>query len=203
MADIYHLHEHKADLVNYEKLGEKSVNNMLTAIEESKKTTLSRFIYAIGIKGVGETTAQNLAQHFGDLEPLMEASIEALEAVPDIGTITAELIYNFFRAEHNVEVIEALIEAGVQWDKVEQVASDNLPLEGQTWVITGTLVASGMSRDEAKARLQSLGAKVSGSVSAKTSALLAGEKAGSKLTKAESLGVRVVLEEEFLALIGA
>ncbi len=203
VADIYHLHEHKADLVNYEKLGEKSVNNMLTAIEESKKTTLSRFIYAIGIKGVGETTAQNLAQHFGDLEPLMEASIEALEAVPDIGTITAELIYNFFRAEHNVEVIEALIEAGVQWDKVEQVASDNLPLEGQTWVITGTLVASGMSRDEAKARLQSLGAKVSGSVSAKTSALLAGEKAGSKLTKAESLGVRVVLEEEFLALIGA
>lgn len=203
VADIYHLQEHKAELVNFEKLGEKSVNNMLTAIEESKSTTLSRFIYAIGIKGVGETTAQNLAQHFGDLPPLMEASIEALEAVPDIGTITAELIYNFFRAEHNVEVIEALQQAGVHWDKVEQVVSDNLPLEGQTWVITGTLVESGMSRDDAKARLQALGAKVSGSVSAKTSALLAGEKAGSKLTKAESLGVRVVLEEEFLALIEA
>ncbi len=203
VADIYHLHEHKADLVNFEKLGEKSVNNMLTAIEQSKNTTLSRFIYAIGIKGVGETNAQNLAQHFGDLAPLMEASIEALEAVPDIGTITAELIYNFFRAEHNVEVIEALQQAGVHWDKVEQVASDNLPLEGQTWVITGTLVESGMSRDDAKAELQALGAKVSGSVSAKTSALLAGEKAGSKLTKAESLGVRVVLEKEFLALIGA
>lgn len=203
VADIYHLNEHKADLVNFEKLGEKSVNNMLTAIEESKSTTLSRFIYAIGIKGVGETTAQNLAHHFGDLAPLMEASIEALEAVPDIGTITAELIYNFFRAEHNVEVIEALQQAGVHWNKVEQVVSDNLPLEGQTWVITGTLVESGMSRDDAKARLQALGAKVSGSVSAKTSALLAGEKAGSKLTKAESLGVRVVLEEEFLALIEA
>lgn len=203
VADIYHLNEHKADLVNLEKLGEKSVNNLLTAIEQSKNTTLSRFIYAIGIKGVGETTAQNLAQHFGDLPPLMEASIEALEAVPDIGTITAELIYNFFRAEHNVEVIEALQQAGVHWDKVEQVVSDNLPLEGQTWVITGTLVESGMSRDDAKTRLQALGAKVSGSVSAKTSALLAGEKAGSKLTKAESLGVRVVLEQEFLALIEA
>ncbi len=203
VADIYHLQEHKAELVNFEKLGEKSVNNMLTAIEQSKSTTLSRFIYAIGIKGVGETTAQNLAQHFGDLAPLMEASIEELEAVPDIGTITAELIYNFFRAEHNVEVIEALQQAGVHWDKVEQVASDNLPLEGQTWVITGTLVESGMSRDDAKAQLQALGAKVSGSVSAKTSALLAGEKAGSKLAKAESLGVRVVLEEEFLALINA
>lgn len=203
VADIYHLQEHKAELVNFEKLGEKSVNNMLTAIEQSKSTTLSRFIYAIGIKGVGETTAQNLAQHFGDLDPLMEASIEELEAVPDIGTITAELIYNFFRAEHNVEVIEALKQAGVHWDKVEQVVSDNLPLEGQTWVITGTLVESGMSRDDAKAQLQALGAKVSGSVSAKTSALLAGEKAGSKLTKAESLGVRVVLEEEFLALINA
>lgn len=203
VADIYHLQEHKAELVNFEKLGEKSVNNMLTAIEQSKSTTLSRFIYAIGIKGVGETTAQNLAQHFGDLDPLMEASIEELEAVPDIGTITAELIYNFFRAEHNVEVIEALQQAGVHWDKVEQLVSDNLPLEGQTWVITGTLVESGMSRDDAKAQLQALGAKVSGSVSAKTSALLAGEKAGSKLTKAESLGVRVVLEEEFLALINA
>ena len=203
VADIYHLQEHKVDLVSFEKLGEKSVNNLLTAIEESKSTTLSRFIYAIGIKGVGETTAQNLAQHFGELAPLMEASIEALEAVPDIGTITAELIYNFFRAEHNVEVIKALQQAGVHWDKVEQVTSDNLPLEGQTWVITGTLVESGMSRDDAKARLQALGAKVSGSVSAKTSALLAGEKAGSKLTKAESLGVRVVLEEEFLVLIEA
>lgn len=203
VADIYHLNEHADELVTLEKLGEKSVSNMLRAIEESKKTTLARFIYALGIRGVGETTAQNLAQYFGDLPELMGASIDALEAVPDVGHITAELIYNFFRAEHNIEVINALQQAGVYWDKVEQQALDNLPLEGQTWVITGTLVASGMSRDDAKAHLQALGAKVSGSVSAKTSALLAGEKAGSKLTKAQSLGVRVVLEDEFLKMIGA
>lgn len=201
VADIYHLYKHKESLVAFEKLGEKSVNNILSAIEDSKNTTLARFIYAIGIKGVGETTAQNLAQYFGDLPALREASIEELETVPDIGAITAELIYNFFRAEHNLEVIDALISAGVHWDKVEQVVADNLPLQGQTWVITGTLVESGMSRDEAKSILQSLGAKVSGSVSAKTSALLAGDKAGSKLTKAESLGVRVVEESEFLQMI--
>ncbi|WP_296402573.1 NAD-dependent DNA ligase LigA [Psychrobacter sp.] len=202
VADIYHLHEHKEDLITFEKLGEKSVNNILAAIEDSKKTTLSRFIYAIGIKGVGETTAQNLAQRYGDLPALMEASIESLEAVPDIGSVTAELVYSFFRAEHNVEVIKALIAAGVHWDKVEQVATEQLPLSGETWVITGTLVESGISRDEAKEILQSMGAKVSGSVSAKTSALLAGEKAGSKLTKAQDLGVRVVEEAEFLQLIG-
>ena len=201
VADIYHLEQHREALINFEKLGEKSVNNLLAAIENSKKTTLSRFIYAIGIKGVGETTAQNLAQHFGDLPALMDASIESLEAVPDIGTITAEQIYDFFRAKHNVEVIEALIEAGVHWEKVEQVEAEGLPLDGETWVITGTLVESGMSRDDAKSKLQALGAKVSGSVSAKTSALLAGEKAGSKLTKAEQLGVRVVEEAEFLQMI--
>lgn len=201
VADIYHLHQHKEDLMSYEKLGEKSVNNMLSAIEDSKDTTLARFIYAIGIRGVGKTTAQNLAQYFGDLPALMQASIEDLEAVPDIGHITAEQIYDFFRAEHNVEVIEALIEAGIHWQKVEQVASEDLPLEGETWVITGTLIESGLSRDDAKAKLQALGAKVSGSVSSKTSALLAGEKAGSKLTKAEKLGVRVVEEPEFLQMI--
>lgn len=201
VADIYHLQQHREDLLNYEKLGKKSVNNMLAAIEDSKDTTLARFIYAIGIRGVGETTAQNLAQYFGDLPALMQASIEELQAVPDIGNITAEQIYDFFRAEHNVEVIEALIEAGIHWEKVEQVASEDLPLEGETWVITGTLVESGMSRDDAKAKLQALGAKVSGSVSSKTSALLAGEKAGSKLTKAEKLGVRVVEEPEFLQMI--
>ena len=201
VADIYHLEQHREALINFEKLGEKSVNNLLAAIDNSKKTTLSRFIYAIGIKGVGETTAQNLAQHFGDLPALMDASIESLEAVPDIGTITAEQIYDFFRAKHNVEVIEDLIEAGVHWEKVEQVEAEGLPLDGETWVITGTLVESGMSRDDAKSKLQALGAKVSGSVSAKTSALLAGEKAGSKLTKAQQLGVRVVEETEFLQMI--
>lgn len=202
VADIYRLHEHQEELVNFEKLGEKSVSNMLNAIEDSKATTLPRFIYALGIRGVGETTAQNLAEHFSDLPQLMQASIEQLLETQDIGTITAELIYDFFRAEHNLEVIEALQQSGVHWEKVEQIASEDLPLDGETWVITGTLVNSGMSRDDAKAKLQALGAKVSGSVSAKTSALLAGEKAGSKLTKSEKLGVRVVLEDEFLAMIG-
>ncbi len=200
VADIYQLHNHQDELITLEKLGEKSVQNILSAIEASKQTTLARFIYALGIRGVGETTAQNLAQQFGDLDALMSASIEKLLLTPDVGAITAELTYKFFRAPHNIEVITALREAGVHWDKVEQVASEGLPLDGQTWVITGAL--DSMARDEAKAKLQALGAKVSGSISAKTTALLAGEKAGSKMAKAEKLGVKVVGEEEFLAMVG-
>ena len=200
VADIYQLHNHQDELITLEKLGEKSVQNILSAIEASKQTTLARFIYALGIRGVGETTAQNLAQQFGDLDALMSASIEKLLLTPDVGAITAELTYKFFRAPHNIEVITALREAGVHWDKVEQVASEGLPLDGQTWVITGAL--DSMARDEAKAKLQALGAKVSGSISAKTTALLAGDKAGSKMAKAEKLGVKVVGEEEFLSLVG-
>ena len=200
VADIYQLHKHTDDLINFEKLGEKSVNNILSAIEASKHTTLARFIYALGIRGVGESTAQNLAQQFSDLDALMTADIETLIKTPDVGEITAELTYEFFRAPHNIEVITALREVGVHWDKVEQVAAEGLPLDGQTWVITGAL--DSMARDEAKAKLQALGAKVSGSISAKTTALLAGEKAGSKLTKAEKLGVKVVGEDEFLVMVG-
>ena len=200
VADIYQLHKHQEELITLEKLGEKSVQNILSAIEASKQTTLARFIYALGIRGVGETTAQNLAQQFGDLDSLMAADIEKLLQTPDVGAITAELAYKFFRAPHNIEVITALREAGVHWDKVEQVVSEGLPLDGQTWVITGAL--DSMARDEAKAKLQALGAKVSGSISAKTTALLAGDKAGSKMAKAEKLGVKVVGEEEFLALVG-
>lgn len=201
VADIYQLHNHADEMVTFEKLGEKSVQNIINAIEASKHTTLARFIYALGIRGVGEGTAQNFAQQFGDLDSLMSASIETLIKTPDVGEITAELTYKFFRAPHNIEVITALREAGVHWDKVEQVASEGLPLDGQTWVITGAL--DSMARDEAKAKLQALGAKVSGSISAKTTALLAGDKAGSKLTKAEKLGVKIVAEEEFLAMVGA
>ncbi len=199
VADIYQLHKHTDEMITFEKLGEKSVQNIIEAVEASKKTTLARFIYALGIRGVGEGTAQNFAQQFGDLDSLMSADMDALIATPDVGTITAELTYEFFRAPHNVEVIEKLRAAGVHWDTVEQVASDGLPLDGQTWVITGALAS--MARDEAKAKLQALGAKVVGSVSAKTTALLAGEKAGSKLTKAEKLGVKVVGEDEFLAML--
>ena len=200
VADIYQLHNHQDQLITLEKLGEKSVQNILSSIEASKHTTLARFIYALGIRGVGETTAQSLAQQFGDLDALMSASIEKLLLTPDVGAITAELVYKFFRAPHNIEVITALREAGVHWDKVEQKVSTGQPLDGQTWVITGALHS--MARDEAKAKLQALGAKVSGSISAKTTALLAGEKAGSKMAKAEKLGVKVVGEEEFLALVG-
>ena len=199
VADIYQLHNHQDELITLEKLGEKSVQNIISAIEASKHTTLARFIYALGIRGVGETTAQNLAQQFGDLDTLMSASIEKLLLTPDVGAITAELAYKFFRAPHNIEVIMALREAGVYWDKVEQVVSAGLPLDGQTWVITGAL--DSMARDEAKAKLQALGAKVSGSISAKTTALLAGDKAGSKMAKAEKLGVKVVGEEEFLKML--
>ena len=200
VADIYQLHQHQDELITLEKLGEKSVQNIINAIEASKKTTLARFIYALGIRGVGEGTAQNLAQQFGDLDRLMAADMEALIATPDVGTITAELAYEFFRAPHNIDVIDSLRKAGVHWDKVTQKASSDLPLDGQTWVITGALAS--MARDEAKAKLQALGAKVSGSISAKTTALLAGEKAGSKMAKAEKLGVKVVGEDEFLALVG-
>lgn len=199
VADIYQLHTHTDEMVTLEKLGEKSVQNIINAIEASKHTTLARFIYALGIRGVGEGTAQNFAQQFGDLDSLMAANIETLIKTPDVGTITAELAYEFFRAPHNIEVINSLLEAGVYWDKVEQKATGDLPLDGQTWVITGAL--DSMARDEAKAKLQALGAKVSGSISAKTTALLAGDKAGSKMAKAEKLDVKVVGEEEFLALV--
>ncbi|MBP2279288.1 DNA ligase (NAD+) [Psychrobacter sp. PL19] len=200
VADIYQLHNHQEELITLEKLGEKSVQKIIAAIEASKHTTLARFIYALGIRGVGEGTAQSLAQQFGDLDILMAADIEALLLTPDVGAITAELAYKFFRAPHNIEVIAALREAGVYWDKVVQKSSSDLPLDGQTWVITGALAS--MARDEAKAKLQALGAKVSDSISAKTTALLAGEKAGSKMAKAEKLGVKVVGEEEFLAMAG-
>jgi DNA ligase (NAD+) len=199
VADIYQLADHRDTLTTLEKLGEKSVDNLLTAIENSKSTTLPRFIFALGIRGVGESTALNLANQFGELAPLMAASIEQLQKTPDVGEITADSIYEFFRAAHNIEVIERLIAAGIHWPAVSQTASGNQPLKGQSWVITGTLES--MGRDEAKAKLQALGAKVSGSISAKTSALLAGEKAGSKLAKAESLGVKVVSEQDFLSLL--
>lgn len=199
VADIYDLHKQRDELVKIEKLGEKSVENMLTAIEKSKKTTLPRFIYALGIKGVGESTALNLAKQFGDLDNLMRANLDELQKTPDVGEITADAIVEFFKAKHNLAVIERLIKAGITWQKVSNETLGNQPLDGQSWVITGTLTS--MGRDEAKAKLQALGAKVSGSVSAKTTTLLAGEKAGSKLEKAESLGINIVNEAEFLVML--
>ncbi|VEG12761.1 NAD-dependent DNA ligase LigA [Moraxella cuniculi] len=199
VADIYQLHQHKEHLMTLEGLGEKSVANMLTAIEKSKSTTLPRFIFALGIRGVGESTAQALASQFGTLQAICDATLAQLQAVPDIGEITAQSIYDFFRAKHNMAVVQALIDAGVHWATMTAPDSDSLPLTGETWVITGTLHQ--MGRDEAKDKLMALGAKVAGSVSAKTTRLLAGEKAGSKLDKAMALGIAVVSEEQFLALL--
>lgn len=199
VADIYDLPKHQSAMIALDKLGEKSVNNLLNAIEASKHTTLPRFIYALGIRGVGESTALNLARQFGDLPALMAAGTDELLKTPDIGDITAASIHEFFAATHNREVIERLLAAGIHWDAVSQTRDARQPLKGQTWVITGTLAH--MPRDEAKANLQALGANVSGSLSGKTSVLLAGQKAGSKLIKAENLGIRIVNEAEFMQLL--
>ncbi|MCH7395441.1 NAD-dependent DNA ligase LigA [Acinetobacter dispersus] len=197
VADIYHLHEHRDTLLTIEKMGEKSVQNLIDAIEASKKTTLARFIYALGIRGVGETTARMLANTFQTLEALKAADIEALKKTPDVGDITAEWIADFFQAPHNLEVLDRLMAAGIHWDA--PTAPTRQPLNGESWVVTGTLET--MGRDEATQKLQALGARVSGSVSSKTKCLVAGEKAGSKLDKAQKLDIRVLNEQEFLEFL--
>lgn len=194
VSDIYHLHEHQDELLTIEKMGEKSVQNLLNAIEASKKTQLHRFIYSLGIRGVGETTAKMLCNHFLSLEALMNAELDQLKQTPEVGDITAEWIYDFFRATHNIEVINRLLASGITWEQPKAPTSQ--PLNGESWVVTGTLAT--MGRDEATQRLQALGARVSGSVSAKTKCVVAGEKAGSKLEKAEKLNVSVMNEEQFI-----
>lgn len=198
LDDVFHLT--LEDIAGLERMAEKSAQNVLDALEKSKATTLGRFIYSLGIREVGTVTAQNLANHFGFLERIMNASVEQLLEVPDVGNIVAAHLVNFFSEEHNRTVIEQLQKSGVHWDEKEpSVAVDDAPLAGKTAVITGTL--SDMSRDEAKVALEALGVKVTGSVSAKTDFLVAGEKAGSKLTKAQNLGVRVFDEDGFKALL--
>ena len=198
LDDLFHLT--LDEVAGLERMAEKSAGNVLNALEASKETTLSRFIYSLGIREVGVVTANNLAAHFGFLERIMAASHEQLIAVPDIGDIVAAHIVNFFAEEHNRTVIEQLQKAGIHWPEAEPVeVSGDGKLTGKTAVVTGTL--SAMTRDEAKAALEALGAKVTGSVSAKTDLLVAGEKAGSKLAKAQNLGVEVLDEEAFLALI--
>lgn len=194
VADIYHLHEHRDTLLTIEKMGEKSVQNLIDAVEASKKTTLARFIYGLGIRGVGETTARMLANTFQTLDALKVADVEALKKTPDVGDITAEWIADFFQAPHNIEVLDRLLAAGIHWDA--PTAPTRQPLNGESWVVTGTLET--MGRDEATQKLQALGARVSGSVSSKTKCVVAGEKAGSKLDKAQKLEIRVMNEQEFL-----
>jgi len=197
LSDIYHL---KLDmLAKLDRMAEKSAQNVLAALEKSKNTTLERFIFALGIRQVGETTAKTLAQHFGSLEKVMAATEAQLIEVPDVGPVVAESLAHFFNEPHNTGVIKKLRKAGVHWVDVEVDINKPQPLAGKIFVVTGTL--STMSRDEAKQALQSLGAKVTGSVSAKTSCVVVGENPGSKATKAESLGVEMLDEDAFTALL--
>lgn len=195
IADLYKISFEQ--LVNLERMGEKSAQNKLDELEKSKKTTLPRFLYALGIREVGEATAKQLALHFGDLEPLIRATAEDLQAIPDVGPVVSEHIVAFFKEKHNLKVIEELQRHGVHWEKIKKPQQS--PLMGKTFVLTGTLETLG--REEAKERLEGLGAKVSGSVSGKTDYLVVGSDAGSKLAKAKSLGVNILDEREFLKLI--
>ena len=197
VADLYLLK--KADLTGLERMGDKSAGNLIDAIDRSRHPVLWKFLYALGIREVGEATAKALASHFGTLEAIGEADEDALQSVSDVGPIVAGHIRSFFDQTHNQETIQALKDAGVQWQTEEITASEE-PLKGETWVLTGSL--SDMTRDDAKAKLESLGAKVAGSVSGKTSCVVAGEAAGSKLTKAENLGVPVMDESAFVDFLG-
>jgi len=183
---------------NLERMGEKSAANLIESLEKCKRTTLAKFMYSLGIREVGEATAANLAAHYCELDAIKQADLESLQEVSDVGAIVAQHLVNFFAEEHNVQVIDELLEAGITWPKIDKIEVDSLPLAGQTFVLTGTLEQ--MDRNAAKATLQSFGAKVAGSVSAKTSCVVAGEKAGSKLAKAEALGVKVINEQEMLDL---
>ncbi|MDX2349195.1 MAG: NAD-dependent DNA ligase LigA [Porticoccus sp.] len=188
-------------LTGLERMGEKSAQNLLSSLEISKHTTLPHFLYALGIREVGEATARSLAQHFGHLEALYSSSQEDLQEVCDVGPIVAHFVHEFFQQADNLEIINRLRAAGVQWPDITPQDQQLLPLSGQTWVLTGSMET--MGRAEAKEKLQHLGAKVSGSVSAKTSCVVSGTDAGSKLKKAEMLGVEVLDETAFLALLTA
>jgi len=186
-------------IINLERMGEKSAVNLLAAIEQSKHTTLARFIFALGIRNVGEATAKDLAQHFGSLDNLLAADEESLQQVHDVGPVVAQSIATFLAEDHNREVIEQLRASGVRWAEQLPRPSTTLPFGGKTFVLTGTLAS--MSREEAKDKLEALGAKVAGSVSKKTDYVVAGAEAGSKLDKARELSVAVLDEQQFLALL--
>ena len=186
-------------LANLERMGEKSAQNLLAAIEKSRATTLARFIFALGIRNVGEATARDLARHFGKLDALMAADLDALQRVPDVGPIVANAIAAFFAEPHNREVIEQLRAAGLHWEEGEPAAAAAGALAGKTFVLTGTLPT--LTRDEAKALIEARGGKVAGSVSKKTHYVVAGAEAGSKLDKAQALGVAILEEDGLLRLL--
>lgn len=195
--DLYQLKLQQ--LVDLERMGQKSANNVLQALEKSKATTLPRFLYALGIREVGEATAHSLAKHFCHLASLQAASIDELKSVPDVGPVVARFVYDFFHDENNLAVVKSLLDYGINWPDVVSVDDQRLPLFGQTWVLTGSMEV--MGRAEAKEKLQLLGAKVAGSVSAKTNCVVAGQSAGSKLKQAEALLLPVLSEQQFLELL--
>ncbi len=196
-VDLYRLDVEA--IAGLERMAQKSGQNLVDALEASKETTLARFIYALGIREVGEATAANLATHFRTIEAVMSADVASLEEVDDVGPIVADKISRFFADQENVAVVNGLVEAGVRWPAIEERSAEELSLAGQTWVLTGTLEQ--MPRNDAKALLVGLGAKVSGSVSAKTTQVVAGPGAGSKLTKATELEIPVMDEAEFISFL--
>jgi DNA ligase (NAD+) len=195
-ADLYALTQDQ--LASLERMAEKSAANILQALSESKKTTLARFLYSLGIREVGEATAKNLAQHFTELPPLYSATEESLQEINDVGPVVAKHIVTFFAEPHNCAVIDKLLAAGIHWDKISRDLATQ-PLHGMTFVLTGTLAT--LSREVAKEKLENLGAKVAGSVSAKTSYVVVGSDAGSKLKKAASLNIPVMDEDSFLEFL--
>jgi DNA ligase (NAD+) len=198
VADIYSLKAE--DIAALERMGEKSAQNLIMALEKSKSTTLPRFLYALGIREVGEATARSLANHFLTLDAIEQADEDALQETPDVGPIVASHIASFFRQEHNIEVLQGLIAAGVHWPAIEKPEEAAQPLDGKTFVLTGAL---SRPRDQIKAQLEALGAKVAGSVSKKTDYVVAGEAAGSKLAKAQDLDIDILDEDQLQEMINA
>ncbi|MCG9696336.1 NAD-dependent DNA ligase LigA [Shewanella sp. Isolate11] len=197
-ADLFKLTTSAITMLD--RMGMKSATNLVAAIEHAKQTSFARFLYSLGIREVGEATAANLASHFKTYEKLIQANADEFMQVEDVGVIVAQHLVHFFAQPHNLEVVQGIIDAGVNWPAIEEVSEDELSLKGQTWVLTGTLTQ--LNRNDAKAQLQALGAKVAGSVSKNTDCLVAGENAGSKLTKAQELGIKIIDEAELLALLG-
>ena len=195
-ADLYRLE--KSRLVTLERMAPRSAGNLLQALEKSKATTLARFIYALGIQEVGESTARSLAAHYRSLDALRAADEESLQEVADVGPIVAQKIFRFFDQENNNRVVDALLALGIHWPR-EEPPETGPSLQGQTFVLTGRL--TGLTRNEAREKLQALGAKVSGSVSASTNYVVAGNKAGSKLARARELEVPVISEDDLINLL--
>lgn len=197
LPDLYRLG--LPDLAALERMAEKSAQNILDALEKSKRTTLARFLFGLGIRHVGEATAKDLARHFGRLDAIMDAGVDQLLQVNDVGPVVAESIHTFFAQPHNREVVEQLRACGLTWDEGAPAEPSAQPLAGKTVVLTGTLPT--LSRDAAKDLLEAAGAKVAGSVSKKTHYVVAGAEAGSKLARAEELGIPVLDEDGLRALL--